>query len=182
MFMIFGGRGGRNFWIIRIVLVAAVLSAGAVFHYHGAGYWTIRAIYYALIFSFVMTAVWRNKARQRGMGGGGGGGRFGSSPYGGGGMPPPFGGQYPPGPPRQDAPPSVSPADIPPSVASSDATATVQPIPRAVPVPVQSSLLSAPGQQPGWYPDPLDPMARHYWDGTQWSHRLKWDGQTWVPA
>ena len=42
------GRGGRNFWVARIALLFIVLTAGAVFHYHGAAYWTVRGLYYAL--------------------------------------------------------------------------------------------------------------------------------------
>jgi len=174
MFLLFG-RGGRNFWILRIGIIVLVLTAGAVFHYRGAGYWTIRGLYYALIFGFIVSAVWRNKGRQRGVGARGPG-TFSGPSYGRGGMPPPFGGQYPSSQRHGDLPPSVSPADRPPSVPVADSS----PIPAAV--PLEHSLLSAPGQRPGWYPDPLDPMARHYWDGSTWSHRVKWDGHAWVPA
>jgi hypothetical protein len=177
MFMLFGG-GGRNFWIIRVGILVLLIGGGAVFHYRGAGYWTIRALYYVVIFSFVLTAVWRNKAR-RGVGTRGPG-SFGQSPYQGGGMQPPFGGQFPSGT-HGDSPPSVFPAERPPSVPVADPAGFV-PFPQLVPIPVEHSLLSAPGQQPGWYPDPLDPMARHYWDGSTWSHRVTWDGKAWIPA
>lgn len=175
--------------MLRIGILVLVLAAGAVFHYHGAAYWTVRGLYYALILSFVLTAVWRGKARQRGVGNGGPG-TFSGRPYPRGGMQPPFGGQYPPSQPHPDLPPSVSPAERPPAVPggaplmavppATDAPAAAAPFPEIA--PVEHSLLSAPGQQPGWYPDPSDPMARHYWDGSTWSHRLKWDGKTWVPA
>jgi hypothetical protein len=189
MFMLFG-RGGRNFWIIRIGILVLVLTAGAVFHYHGAAYWTVRGLYYALIAGFILTAVWRNKSRQRGGLGTRGPGTFSGRPYQGGGMQPPFGGQYPPSQPHGDLPPSVPPAEPSPSTPvggrsmkvppATTPPATVRPFPEVA--PVEHSVLSGPGQEPGWYPDPSDPMARHYWDGANWSHRLKWDGTTWVPA
>jgi len=242
--MIFG-RGGRSFWYLRLGLLFLLFTAGSAFHYRGAGYWTVRALYYALIFSFVIAAVWRHRASRRGVGTGGPGTFSGPSPYQGGGMSPPFGGryppfggEYPPNPPHDEshvyppagypsavyppvsdqAPAHPSPADHPPSVpvvapavqsvpvaappappvpiaAPTGTTAPASPavpprVPQAAAVvpPVSSSapvaygLLSAPGQQPGWYPDPLDPMTRRYWDGVAWSHRLKWDGTTWVSA
>jgi general stress protein CsbA len=188
------GRGGRNFWVARIALLFIVLTAGAVFHYHGAAYWTVRGLYYALIVGFIATAVLRNRGRQRGVGTSGPG-TFSGPPFGRGGVQPPFGGSYPPSQPHGDLPPSVPPGEYPQSLPAPDAPASVQqvgappfPAPAAtappVPevVPVGHSILSAPGQQPGWYPDPSNPMARQYWDGTAWSHRLKWDGQTWVPV
>jgi len=256
--MIFGRGGGRNFWIFRVGILVLLLTAGSAFHYKGAGYWTVRGLYYALIFGFILTAVWRGKARQRGMGTGGSGQFPGPAPYQQGGMPPPFGGryspygqqpsyggQYPPMPSHVDSPPSVAPADNPPSVpvevppagepaapsipemsvgAERPAAAppsfeppvpvpapTPPPVPaapaapapspaptpsgqlqpvaeRAIAMPVSHEAapdhakISAPEKKAGWYPDPLDPMARHYWDGGAWTYRLKWDGKGWVPV
>ena len=90
VFMLFG-RGGRNFSVARIALLFIVLTAGAVFHYRGAAYWTVRGLYYALIVGFIATAVLRNRGRQRGVGTSGPG-TFSGPPFGRGGVQPPFGG------------------------------------------------------------------------------------------
>ena len=200
------GRGGRNSWVLRLGLLALVIGAGSAFGHRGNGYLAFRGLYYLLILSFVGTAIWRNRSRQGGGRTGGSGMFSGPSRYRGGGMPPPFGGQYPPDFPQGSSGRPSSPADHPPSVpagappevagaqppfpAGSPPSVTAGPpsvppgvAPPAVDVAVlgQTSL-SGPGQQPGWYPDALDPMARHYWDGTAWTQRLKWDGKTWLPA
>jgi len=37
--------------------------------------------------------------------------------------------------------------------------------------------MSAPA---GWYPDTANQHVTRYWDGTQWTQELHWDGQAWV--
>jgi len=188
MFMLFG-RGGRNFWMLRLGILVLVLAAGAAFHYRGAGYLAVRGLYYVLIFGFIVSALWRNRARQRGIGNRGPGTFSGPAPYRGGGMPPSFGGQYPPSS-SQDAPVYPSSAENPPSVPVALPQVATPPVneppvvgPSAADVAkFGHTSLTGPGEAPGWYPDPLDPMARNYWDGATWSHRLKWDGTAWVPG
>lgn len=34
--------------------------------------------------------------------------------------------------------------------------------------------------QPGWYPDPIDPMLQRWWDGNAWSAHVARDGVTWT--
>ena len=81
--------------------------------------------------------------------------------------------------------PAVAPNAAPTLMAQAEgvvpAAGTVAP--KALNVaPTGHTSLSGPGQEPGWYPDPFDPMARHYWDGTVWTQRVKWDGKAWAPA
>jgi hypothetical protein len=33
---------------------------------------------------------------------------------------------------------------------------------------------------PGWYPDPADPNATSYWDGSRITSRRRWNGNAWV--
>ena len=204
MFMLFG-RGGRNSWVLRLGLLALVIGAGSTFGHRGNGYLAFRGLYYLLILSFVGTAIWRNRSRQ------GGGRTRGSGIFSGpsgtteeacrlrsaagtdrtsrrGVGRPSSPADHPPSVPA-GAPPEVAgaqpsfPAGSPPSV-----TAGPPPAPPGVAHPAADvavlgqTSLSGPGQQPGWYPDALDPMARHYWDGAAWTQRLKWDGKTWIPA
>jgi hypothetical protein len=37
--------------------------------------------------------------------------------------------------------------------------------------------MSAPA---GWYPDTANAYITRYWDGTQWTRELRWDGSAWV--
>jgi len=181
--MIFGGRGGRNFWIFRIGMLVLLLTAGAVFQHRGAGYWTMRSLYYVVIIGLVAAAALRNRSRRR-VGPREPGSFSGPSPYQGGAAEPPFGSQYPPSSPYRDLPVHTSPDENPPAVPSV-APIVAEPQVRVSPpaeVKPLDARLSAPAEQPGWHPDPLDPMARHYWDGRTWSRRVKWDGANWVSA
>ena len=37
-----------------------------------------------------------------------------------------------------------------------------------------------PQTTPGWHPIQGDPSKLRYWDGTQWTGHLEWDGQQWA--
>jgi hypothetical protein len=77
--------------------------------------------------------------------------------------------------------PNAAPTGLAPAEGAVPADGTVAPKVLNV-APTGHTSLSGPGQEPGWYPDPFDPMARHYWDGTVWTQRIKWDGKAWAPA
>src|SRR5688572_25104039 len=34
--------------------------------------------------------------------------------------------------------------------------------------------------QPGWYPDPVDPSLQRWWNGLQWSDHVSRGGTTWL--
>jgi len=50
---------------LRLVLLAAVLLAGAAFHHSGAAYTSIRVAYYAVIVGGIGFALWRRSVAKR---------------------------------------------------------------------------------------------------------------------
>jgi len=62
----FGGFGGRNPQMrsIRLLLLVAVLVAGAAFHDSGPTYTTIRIAYYAVIVGFIGFALYRRSVHK----------------------------------------------------------------------------------------------------------------------
>ncbi len=81
------------------------------------------------------------------------------------------------------APAPVVVAPAPASVSFDDllAGALSAPVPQAAPtVPEESSPPPGPSPEIGWHPEAGDPHAQVYWDGTQWTARMRWDGTAWV--
>ena len=189
--MIFGRGGGRNFWMLRIGILVLVLAAGAVFHYHGAGLLDRpRAVLRA---HPQLRRSRRSGAARRGSAASGtvDPARSPAAPYPRGGMQPPFGGQYPPSQPHPDLPAfglAGRAAASGPGRGSLDGGASGDRCARgggAFPrdrARASTRSCRLPVSSPAGTRTRLDPMARHYWDGSTWSHRLKWDGKTWVPA
>ena len=187
MFFLFGG--GRRNPGLRIALVAAMAGSAVIFHHSGSAYWTIRGIYYAVILVVLGGVAWRRYGQRAkrpfnassdfdGASGG-------SWPAGGPSPSEPTADPYGPVAATPDAPPSVLPLEAvvaPAPPAPDGPTTTALPAfgtagtEQAPPPPPERR---AAAQPPGWYADPSDEQARHYWDGIRWTQTVRWDGKGW---
>jgi hypothetical protein len=194
----FGFGYGRNFMGMRLALLAALLLAGAAFHRHGAAYGAVRVIYYVAIIALIGLFMTRRSSMRRDSG---------MSPapdqsrqFPPAGYPPPsqvpYGapdnqGEYPFPSGQYSQPQYQQPAYQQPATYQQPAyqqpahqQSPYQHDPQQAegPFPFGYSAPAPAGQpQPGWYPDPTDVNVQHYWDGSAWISRQRWDGNQWLP-
>jgi hypothetical protein len=190
--MMFGFGYGRNFMAVRLALLAALLLAGTAWHRHGAAYGTFRVIYWVAIIATIGFFMSRRSSMRRRAGMGPGPDQ--SSQFPPGGYPPPsqvpYGtpdtqGDYP-FPSGQYTQPQYQPAanQQPTYQESPYQQSPYQHDPQQAEGPFgfgYSAPAPAAQPQPGWYPDPTDLNVQHYWDGSGWISRQRWDGNQWLP-
>jgi hypothetical protein len=179
---------GKNFMVVRLALLAAVILAGVGLHHHGSAYGAVRLIYYVAIIAMIGFFMVRRSSARRSQAGMAPAPdpsrRFPSGDY----PPPgqiPYGG-YPdaqgeyPFPSGQYSQPQYERAPYPQTYQSSGYPQDGQQGEGSVAFGY-SAPASAAGPQPGWYPDPTDVNVQHYWDGSGWISRQRWDGTQWLP-